>query len=260
MPIRQFFSQLFSSRHDEDDTVGMLWISIWPKDSAMVAYDFNQTISNTLIPKFLATEGVLHVWQVKNNSPSARGGTVYNNNRPERGGPYSLFVPHTNIKAVDWTKAIYSKEKENIFGAELRAYRLVQRFEGRHKHGQGHCLVAILIDPADGQTEDIDLWYRTENLRMMADTPMHIRSRRYERMTGSDEGADDTAPRMLCVHEFTSSKALLDHAIRYERIVEKTPWSEKIFANVKSSERTVWDITEKHMPKGRIASRRAGIS
>ncbi|KAK4541279.1 hypothetical protein LTR36_008195 [Oleoguttula mirabilis] len=250
--LSTFFNQLFST--NPAGTEGLYWLAIWPTDGSLTNDSFQDILKRLVIPKILKDEDVSMVWCLQNTSPSARGGTRQNAFRLEHGGPCALVARIQDLDMLWTCRALQDLARtrnqtgqQHVFATEAKTYRLVQRHEGtKGSRAKGTCLVAVQIQPADGQEDDVDAWYRQEHLAMIAAAPMVIRSTRYKLRTGIVHGANDSAPLLLAVHECTSAQELLDYAIQHGHIVKETAWSKRIFTTANSVERTVWDITGKH--------------
>ena len=106
--------------------------------------------------------------------------------------------------------------------------------------------MAVEIQPADGQEDEIDAWDRKEHLAMIAAAPMVLRTTRYKLRTGILHGADDSAALLLALHECTTAQELLDYAIQHGQIVEETAWAKRILSTAIRVKRTIWDISGKH--------------
>ncbi|KAK5112176.1 hypothetical protein LTR85_011609 [Meristemomyces frigidus] len=248
--LSTFFSHLFTA----DETQGLYWLSIWPTDGSLTNDGFQNILTGLVVPKILKDEDAPMVWCLQNTSPSARGGTKYNDFKLEHGGPCALVARIQDLDMLWTSRALqdlartrHQTGRQHVFATEAKTYQLVQRYEGtKGSKAKGTCLVAVQIEPADGQEDEIDAWYRKEHLAMIAAAPMVLRSSRYKLRTGIVHGADDSAALMLALHECTSAQELLDYAIQHGQIVEETAWSKRIFATAKRVERTIWDITGKH--------------
>ena len=250
--LSTFFSRVFLSK--PETTEGLYWLAIWSADGSLDNEDFRDVLQRLVVPHLLKDEGVSLVWKLRNTSPAARGGSAQNGHRPQHGGPCALLVRMQDIEML-WTSQALQKlaagrrdgDQIRVFGTEAKTYELVQRYEGRRgPKARGNCIVAVLIDPAEGQEDDVDAWYRREHLAMIAQTPVHIRSTRYRLRSGLVHGANDTGATLLALHEIIDAQALLNHAIQHGQIVEETAWSKRVFTAAKSVERTIWDVTGRY--------------
>lgn len=255
--LSTFFHQLFNRADDSFE--GIYWLSIWPADGAgLLDESFKDLLQKLITPKIHGTATVGGIWQLQNTSPGARGGNLHNGFKAVNGGPCALIAVTQdvwNAEATHLFDQIVSASvsslsgrvpKSGSFGCELRTYELIQRFEGKLPNkSKGRCVIAVLIDPAEGQDDDIESWYRKEHLSMLAATPMFIRSTRYRLGPGLVQGSNQDAPRLLALHECTSTQAILDFAIQHGQIVPETAWSKRIFDAARSVERTIWEITSK---------------
>lgn len=250
--ISSFFSQLFA--HAPQETEGLYWLSIWSSDGSSTSDSLSDIIQRLVVPKLLKDDEVSLVWHIRNTSPIARGGSVQNGFRPEHGGPCALIARVRDLNMLWMSRTLRDLAnqpargtQQHVFGTDIQTYELVQRFEGKKSSKEkGLCVVAIRIQPGEGQEAEVDAWYRREHLAMITATPVIIRSTRYRLRSGLVHGANDSAPLLLALHECTSAQALLDYAIQHGRIVEETPWSKRVFDAAESVERTIWDITGKY--------------
>ncbi|KAK3654526.1 hypothetical protein LTR56_003171 [Elasticomyces elasticus] len=255
--LSAFLSRVFASTTVET-TEGLYWLSIWSADGSLDSDSFKDVLQRLVVPHLLKDEGVSLVWKLQNASPAARGGNSQNGQRPEHGGPCALLVRMQDIEML-WTSPALQKlaagrrdgDQIRIFGTQASTFELVQRFEGRRgPRARGSCIVAVLLEPADGQERDVDAWYRREHLAMIAASPVHIRSTRYKLRSGLVDGSADGGPSMLALHECTGAKALLDYAIEHGQIVKETPWSKRVFSSAKSVQRQIWEITGRYSQNG----------
>jgi hypothetical protein len=139
------------------------------------------------------------------------------------------------------------------FGANLKGYELIQHFEPpklKYRPTRGKCVVAVGIEPAPGDEEALDAWYRSEQLDLMAENPIFVRCTRYRLLgpTGDEttDGASEEgeAPRFLALHEYESHQALLDHAIEYGQMLPETAMAKKILRSARRIERAIWEVDE----------------
>jgi len=130
--ISRFFNQLFTSTTDANE--GLLWLAVWPTDGSLTSDSFNGIFRRLVIPKILKDEEISSLWHLRNSSPAARGGNVHNNHKPEHGGPCVLAV---RVRDVDmlWTsrtlRNLRTPNRAATFDTQAKAYRLIQRFEGK---------------------------------------------------------------------------------------------------------------------------------
>ena len=250
--LTAFLQRIFNpAEHDE----GILFVSTGPTDYHVPAEDFEDALQKA-VSDHLSLETI---WQVRNTSPAARLGNPHNCSGAFRGAPWALIVRgqhlsrlsrlHHDVNAVlESINLPNSPIQPTSVHSEVKHYRLVQRFEGRHgSKVKGSCIVAVSILPAEGQESDVEQWYRTESLAALATTAPFIRSTRYIQIPDpTREGAPGSRPRVLALHEYTSSKALMEHAMQHRTGSEVTPWSKRIFATAIAVERTIWDIIDQH--------------
>ncbi|EMC97611.1 hypothetical protein BAUCODRAFT_23873 [Baudoinia panamericana UAMH 10762] len=252
--LHGLFNTLF---HGQKGTEGLYWLSIWSADASLGINEFNGVVQGLLVPRILKDNGVLTALRICNTSPNARGGTASNGYKPQQGGPCVLLVRIQDVEML-WTSPALQKlaigrrdrDEPRVFGTEARTYELIQRFEGKKgAKVKGNCIVAVLIEPGDGQGEEIEQWYQKENLALLARIPPFIRTTRYRSRSGLVHGANDHGPTLLSLHEYTTHRSLLDHTIQFGPVID-TPWAKRIFAAAKSVERTIWDVTGKYTQTG----------
>jgi hypothetical protein len=110
----------------------------------------------------------------------------------------------------------------------------------------------VAIEPAAGQDDDVDAWYRREHLGMLSTSPLFLRCRRYTRIPdpsspepdGIQEDRITGTAKFLAVHYYTSVQELFDHSLTKGPIIDETAWTRRVMDNAKSVERTIWTLRD----------------
>ncbi|OQN99438.1 hypothetical protein B0A48_14415 [Cryoendolithus antarcticus] len=136
---------------------------------------------------------------------------------------------------------------EPTAGSDARSavslYQLTHRFEPKRSHGlRGLCIVAVAIEPAEGGDDELDHWYRNEHLELLAKVPIYLRTSRYKLLRPSGSLGRHLPPSHLALHEYTSSKELLNYALQHGPLAPETEQSKRVLGSAKHVERTVWDV------------------
>jgi hypothetical protein len=258
-----------------NETSGLAWIILGASEHSSNTCDIKSVINDLLAPALLKSPGVTILWHLHNTNPNARSGTLNTAFRPLNGGCCALAVRIHNVHSHEAKEAFGSlpvqfeppqllapprsveRRKNSIpaahFGANLKGYELIQHFEPpklKNRPTRGKCVVAVGIEPAPGDEEALDAWYRSEQLDLMAENPIFVRCTRY-RLLGptADETTDGAseegeAPRFLALHEYESHQALLDHAIEYGQMLPETAMARKILRSARRIERAIWEVDE----------------
>lgn len=254
----------------ENDNSGLAWIILGAAEHPLDACEIGQVVNDLLAPALLDSPGTTLLWHLRNTNPNARSGTLQTAFQPLNGGCCALAVQihdTTSSAAMEAFSKLpiqfeppqsFAPKKRlehrkgsipaEYFGANLKGYSLIQSFEPPKRNTRpikGRCIVAVGIEPAPGDEETLDQWYRSEHLELMAENPIFIRCTRYRLLGPEGDGAnDDEAPRFLALHEYESHQALLDHAIEKGQLVPETAMSKKIFESAKKVERAIWEVEE----------------
>lgn len=268
---------LFSSVHESpkdiassnNDATGLAWIILGATEHTADESELQRVVNDLLAPALLESPGITLLWQLSNTNPSARSGTLQTHFKPLNGGCCALAVRIHDVNSTNAMEAFarlpiqfeppqilaprrLEHRKGSIpaehYGANLKGYSLIQRYEPPKQRGRptnGRCVVAVGIEPADGDEALLDDWYRGEHLDLLAQTPIFVRCTRY-RLLGpaSGKNPDQEAPSFLALHEYESHQALLDYAIENGQLVPETPMAKKIFSNAKTVERAIWEVSE----------------
>jgi hypothetical protein len=258
-----------------NETSGLAWIILGASEHSSNTCDIKSVINDLLAPALLKSPGVTILWHLHNTNPNARSGTLNTAFKPLNGGCCALAVRIHNVHSHEAKEAFGSlpvqfeppqllapprsveRRKNSIpaahFGANLKGYELIQHFEPpklKDRPTRGKCVVAVGIEPAPGDEEALDAWYRSEQLDLMAENPIFVRCTRYRLLgpTGDEttDGASEEgeAPRFLALHEYESHQALLDHAIEYGQMLPETAMARKILRSARRIERAIWEVDE----------------
>ncbi|KAM0709255.1 hypothetical protein Q7P35_003292 [Cladosporium inversicolor] len=253
---------------NNNETSGLAWIILGAAEHASTTCEINAVINDLLAPALLQSPGITLLWHLHNTNPNARSGTLQTAFTPLNGGCCASQCASTTSTRKKQCKHSELSPRGSIpaehFGAHLKGYELIQHFEPPKLKGRpakGKCVVAVGIEPACGDEEALDRWYRSEQLDLMAQNPIFVRCTRYRllgptkaKRTGSETSEDgemtnassgeDEAPRFLALHEYESHQALLDHAIEHGQMVPETPMSKRIFDSARKVERAIWEVDE----------------
>ena len=266
------------------ESSGLAWIILGAAEHSSSACEIKAVINDLLAPALLQSPGITLLWHLHNTNPNARSGTLQTQFKPLNGGCCALAVRIHNVNSSEAMQAfgtlpvqfeppsrLAPRRTEHRrgsipaehFGAHLKGYELIQHFEPPKLKGRptkGKCVVAVGIEPAPGDEEALDRWYRSEQLDLMAENPIFVRCTRY-RLIGPKEGkragsesssdgeaanfsGEDEAPRFLALHEYESHQALLDHAIEHGQMVPETAMSKRILKGARKIERAIWEVDE----------------
>jgi len=280
-----------------NSTSGLAWIILGAEEHSSTTCSLNTVIKDLLVPALQNGSGITLLWHLHNTDPNARSGTTQTAFKPLNGGCCALAVQIHNITSPAATEALgtlpvqfvppqalapppptqqqiaqqQQRRRESIpaahLGAYLKGYTLIQTYEAPkrpNRPSKGTCVVAVGIEPAAGEEETLDAWYRSEHLDLMAENLVFIRCTRYRlmepdeesrRLSASErkasmgpdfenEAEDERAPSFLALHEYVSHQALLDHAIEFGQLVPETDMSRRIFAGARKVERAIWEVEE----------------
>ena len=123
---------------------------------------------------------------------------------------------------------------------DLRTYEKIQTFEGygnADKSGEdrGKTIVCVAMEPAKGQDQDFDDWYRKQHLDMLSMCRGFLRSTRYKKLNGEK-------PRYLALHEYACNADELP-ADQVKQVVA-TEWTQKILKEGRAYERDVFELVQ----------------
>ncbi|KAJ2985908.1 hypothetical protein NUW58_g5285 [Xylaria curta] len=127
------------------------------------------------------------------------------------------------------SKVLECDDIANLIHFNLRPYEKIQTYEdvGRNDgNGKERCpfLSCVAIEPAEGQDEELDSWYREEQLDFLGRCEGFRRCTRYKRV-------DSVSPRFLALIEWNCVREVLfaEQSVR----VPKTEWDKKILNEAK---------------------------
>lgn len=237
---------------------GLLYIASWIEQPNLSEQDYDDWLNTDYIPRLVASSGSPVVLRCNNTHPNAGGRTSGDGGHSVHGGSFLTLV---KLEDVQWmaqdsfqTQLLSSGDSRghNIIrkslGTEMRSYELVQRYEPRRKNkSRAQCIVAVNIDPAEGQDEDIDAWYRKEHLDALAENPIFMRATRYKLIPdGLGVYSTNTASKWLALHEYESAESLLRLAIEKGSLAPETEWTKRVLGNAREVERTIWKLAAVH--------------
>ncbi|KAF2457049.1 hypothetical protein BDY21DRAFT_363985 [Lineolata rhizophorae] len=132
---------------------------------------------------------------------------------------------------------------KEVMAMELRAYALVQRFEGQvERPGRARELITVAMEPAEGEDaeRDFDEWYRKQHLDMLSMCDGYCRTTRYKKL-------DDSTPRYIALHEYESTAYPPKEQLK---LVTGTEWSKKVIGTAKVFDRDVWEYVSEYSKEG----------
>jgi hypothetical protein len=121
---------------------------------------------------------------------------------------------------------------------DIRRYEKIQTYEG-HSHAarsgleRARTIVMVAMEPAPGQDQDFEQWYRKQHLDMMSMLKHYRRSTRYKRQDG-------VAPRYLALHEFDCRPD--DLPKEQLKLMVETEWAQKILKETLAFETDIWEL------------------
>ena len=256
LQLSNIFNSLFQ-KNERHERPGIYWITPSFEDRSVTQDQTNDVVQDVLVHHFLAVDAVTAIVHLSNTNPAARNGNGLHGFKATFGGPTSVIVRVGDIQSSGNLEVPLSTATMKLrgcgssgigtFGAKARVYEHVQSFEGQWQSKPvGSCIVAVAIEPAEGQDADLDAWYRKEHLKILAKAPSFLRSTRYKLVHGHVDRLDDETPRYLALHEYSSVKAILDHAVQKGSLAPETPWSARVLDNAKKVERTIWDMSGRY--------------
>lgn len=148
---------------------------------------------------------------------------------------------HTKqFKGLDGQSEPKQELLENVFKQarfDTRFYEEVQIYESEGaKKGPAKYLISAALQPAAGQDEDFDKWYRQEHLKVLSEAPEYRRSRRYKvaNATMLDQFVRKApeVPQYLALHEFDGE----DLPWKELGASAETEWAKRIMENLRKEE------------------------
>jgi hypothetical protein len=137
---------------------------------------------------------------------------------------------------------------KKVLNFSISTYTQTQSFSPRSSKGiSGTCKVIVAINPSPDQEEDIDAWYRKEQLPLRAKTSpaLFLRCNRYTKIVDPSievEVDESVAAPLLAVHEYVGIRELIRHSVEKGRVVEETDWTRKVYGEAKEVRRTIWEV------------------
>ncbi|OQO00367.1 hypothetical protein B0A48_13715 [Cryoendolithus antarcticus] len=182
------------------------------------------------------------LWQLRNTSPSTRFAGSHAGYRS-----FNVDKKVTVLVFGDVHASGLIALAESTVGSDARSavslYQLTHKFEPKRSQGlHGLCIVAVAIEPAEDGNDELDHWYRNEHLDLLAKVPIYLRTSRYTLLRPSENPARDLPPSHLALHEYTSSKDLLNYALQHGPLAPETEQSKRALGGAKHVERTVWEV------------------
>lgn len=257
--ISAFFSKPISSNshstNQERSPSHLVWILLAAASQGPQYADLYASNVERLV-KTLATEKGIHtVTHLKNTSPAC---TLSGSNASSaKASPASLLVyadtDHVFKATLEKLRAIleYGEIAKNAAGTQilhwsLSTYSCIQFHEPkRSRSNTGTCIVVVAIDPATGQDEDVDAWYRKEHLALLSTSSLFLRCRRYTRILDPSSVEQDPvkgAGKLIAVHDYTSVQDLFDHSLAKGPLVVETEWTRKVMDSARQVERSIWSV------------------
>lgn len=202
-----------------------------------------------------------HLPDVLNYKPNVTDLALrYKNTNPSSSNPYLALYPIEDVSfftSGTLEKLTTDTRHSRTFGGQdilelvnfdPRPYEKIQTFEGYgHAHSSGEesrgkTLVCVAMEPAEGQDEDFEDWYRKQHLDMLAMCKNYRRTTRYKRIDGAK-------PRFLALHEWACGAGELP-AGQVKQITE-TEWSRKVIGEAVVFERDVFELIQVQGDKAR---------
>ncbi|KAK5134147.1 hypothetical protein LTR08_006922 [Meristemomyces frigidus] len=123
---------------------------------------------------------------------------------------------------------------------EPRGYEKIQTFEGygnsdKSDNHPGKTVVCVAMEPAEGQDDDFDDWYRKQHLDMLSMCRGYLRTTRYKKLNGKK-------PRYLALHEYACKPDELP-ADQVKQVVA-TEWTQKILKEGQAYDRDVFELVQ----------------
>jgi hypothetical protein len=97
-------------------------------------------------------------------------------------------------------------------------------------------LCSVALQPAQGQDEDFDKWYREEHLHLLRECPGFRRSRRFKVVNATVldkfERSEPEVPQYLALHEFDGEQFSMQEL----GSTAETEWAKRVMGNLKAGE------------------------
>ena len=147
---------------------------------------------------------------------------------------------------LEYREIAKSADGTRILHWSLSTYACIQFHEPKRARDiNGKCVVVVAMDPAAGQDEDVDAWYRKEHLSQLSTSELFLRCRRCTRIMDPSSTKQDGIERgakFLAVHDYSSVQDLFDHSLANGQLVEETEWTRRVMDGAKGVERTIWTL------------------
>lgn len=170
----------------------LIWILLSSAACGPQYADTYRSSVNRLKHALAIEKGIHSVVQLQNTSPACTlsGSTATS----ARSSPASILVyvdtEHVFKATLQKLRALLEHGEianeasgEAILHWSLSTYSCIQLFTPKRPISTpGTCVVIVAIDPAAGQHEDVDAWYRKEHLAQLSTSPLFLRCSRYTRI------------------------------------------------------------------------------
>lgn len=240
-----------SKKNDDLKHSHLIWILLASTSNGPQYVDISTSEIVQLIQTLAIEDGLRTIVYLKNTAPSCAlsdSSTI-----TAKSSPTSLLIyvdseasTATSQKLRTLLEDRHLSGGPNLIGSlhwTLSTYSCIQFHEPKRAKGkEGQCIVTVAIDPATGQDDDVDAWYRNEHLALLSTNPIFLRCRRYSPIDHGEQDDMASSPRFLAVHEYTSVQDLLDHSMTKGQLIEETPWSRRVMDGANSVERTIWTV------------------
>lgn len=177
----------------------------------------------------------------------------YRNTNAESERPYLALYPLEDVgffASGTLEKFTEDTHRSRTFGGEdilnfvhfePRPYEKIQTFtgyagtDGSDGKGRARTLTCVAMEPAEGEDEDFDEWYRKQHLDILSMCRGYRRTTRYKRIDG-------VKPRYLALHEWSFAPA--DMPVEQIKQVASTEWSKKVVGSATVFERDVFELIQ----------------
>jgi hypothetical protein len=239
-------------------SICLVWILLQPTEHKQWESGSYKSCVDKLTASISSEQRILSVAKLTNTHPKALTPFGVSLDISPESSPDTLLV-HVGADGLQTVltcmRALLNDEDlttgtagSKVLNFKISVYTRTQVFSPRSSHNIiGSCKVIVAINPSEGQEEDIDAWYRKEQLPLRAQTSpeLFLRCTRYTKiMDPSTEGEvdDGIAAPLLAVHEYVSKRDLIRHSVEKGRVVPETDWTRKVYAEAKEVRRTIWEV------------------
>ncbi|KAI1270655.1 hypothetical protein F5Y18DRAFT_369102 [Xylariaceae sp. FL1019] len=138
------------------------------------------------------------------------------------------------------SKILQCDDISDLIHFEMKPYEKIHTYEAfGHENDsgleRGRTLVCVAIEPAEGQEDNLDAWYRKQHLDMLGMCRHYRRCTRYKRKDG-------VSPRFVALHEWDCEPE--DIPMDQLAQLRATDWSREIRSGVKVMERDVFTLIQ----------------